>query len=196
MRWLYIWILLLISLGTTIGAIFTTMLAQFIPGWWWSLMGTWRWFRMRTGGSFFRLMFRVTCFRLILKWSVTLLMFRSCPFQPVHSQRTWSPLHWSNSGSTFMPIHRAMSAHIHSSRSVPFLPRTDCLQRLCCTIYDPQLIGVSLFWRGPSFYMPYVWGCLFACVSTSSIWCWRWETSTLPSFLLLAWSPGSLFSLR
>jgi len=58
------------------------------------------------------------------------------PFQPVHSQRTWSLLHWSNSGSTFMPIHRVVST---------FFPHTDCLQRLCYTIYGSQLVGVSLF---------------------------------------------------
>jgi hypothetical protein len=58
---------------------------------------------------------------------------------------TWSPLHWSSSGSIFMPIHMPMSKLMLLSRSVLFLPRTDCLQRLFCTIYDPQLVGVSLF---------------------------------------------------
>lgn len=114
---------------------------------------------------------RATCLRLILRWSMTLLMFPYYPFLPVPSQRTWSPRQWSNSKNTFMPIHRAMSEPMPLSRSMPFLPRTNRLQRLCCTIYDPQLVGVSLFWRWPSFYMPYVWGCPFACVSTSSIWC-------------------------
>jgi hypothetical protein len=45
----------------------------------------------------------------------------------------------------FMPIHRAMSEPMPLSRWVPFLPHTDCLQRLCCTVYGPQHIGVSLF---------------------------------------------------
>jgi len=169
MWWLHLWILFLISSGTTIGAISTTVLAQFIPGWWGSFTGTWRWFRMRTRGSSFRRMFRATCFRLILRWSMILSMFRSYPFHPVHSQRTWSPLHWISSENTLMPIRREMSAHMPLSRSVPFLPRTGYLQKLCYTIYGPQLVGVSLFWRGPSSYMLSVWGCLSAYSSTSSI---------------------------
>jgi hypothetical protein len=180
--------------GTTIRAIFTTVLTQYIPVWWGNFTNTWRWFRMRTRGSFFRLMFRATCFRLILRWSMILSMFQSYPFQPVHSQRTWSSLHWSNSESTFMPIHRAMSVHMPLSRSMPFLPHTNCLQKLCYTIYGPHLVGVSLFWRGPNSYMLSVEGCLFAYVSTSKIWCWRWEMSTLPGSLLHVWSPGLLLS--
>jgi hypothetical protein len=47
--------------------------------------------------------------------------------------------------SNFMPIPRAMSQLMAVSRSVPFLPLTNCLQRLYYTSYGPQLVGASLF---------------------------------------------------
>lgn len=82
-----------------------------------------------------------------------------------------------------------------TSRLVPSLPRTNCFQRLFCTIYGPQLVGVSSFWRRPNFFMPYVWGCLCACASTSLTVCWRWEIITLQGFHLRAWSRSSTFRL-
>jgi len=153
----------------TIGDTFTTMHAQYIPGWWESFMGTWSRFMMRTIGSYFRHQFRGMSFRLILRLSMPSLMFQYCLFLKVPSQRLWRLLPWSNSGISFMPILRAMSELMLLSRLVHSLPHTDYI------IFGPQLIEVSLCWKELSFCMLCVWGCHSACVSTSSTLYWRWE---------------------
>lgn len=85
-----------------------------------------------------------------------------------------------------MLIHRVMSELMLTSRLVPSLLCTSYSRRLFCPIYGPQLVGVSLFWRGLNFCMLYLWGCPSACASTSSTVCLdqRWSLSRA-SFCML-----------
>jgi len=94
-----------------------------------------------------------------------------------------------------MLIHNVMSELMLISRSVPSLTHTSCSRRLFYKISGPQLVEVSLFWRWLNFCMLYLWGCLFACASTSSTLCSIWEMIMLQVFLLHAWSRRSIFSL-
>jgi hypothetical protein len=136
-----------------------------------------------------------TSFWLTSRLSVPSSRFMCLLYQPILSQRLWSLLAYSSLKITLMLIHRVMSELMFISRSMPSLPCTDCSRRLFCTIYGPQLVGVSLFWRGLNFCMFCLWGCLFTCAGTSSTVCLRWEMITLQGFLLHAWSWSSVSSL-
>jgi hypothetical protein len=89
-----------------------------------------------------------------------------------------------------------MSELMLKSILVPFLPRTGCSRRLFYTISGPQLVEMSLFWRGLNFCMLCLWGCLFACVSTSSTLFSIREMIMLQVFHLRAWSRSSVFRLQ
>jgi hypothetical protein len=105
-------------LGTTIRAIFTTVLAQYILGWWGNFTDTWRWFRMRTRGSFFRLMFRASDWSSGDQWSY----------------RCSSPTHFSQS------ILRGHGApYIGATQRVLSCPSTGQWARTC--LYQDQCLS-------------------------------------------------------
>jgi hypothetical protein len=188
MWWLHLWILLLILSGKTIAAISKIVLAQFIPGWWGSFTSTWRWLGWGPGDH----SSNVCSGPQASNWSSGDQWSYKCS-STTHSA---SPFSEDIEPPTLDQLREYFLAHPQGNERTnafikicTFLPPPRCLQKLCYSIYRPQLVGVSLFSRGPSSYMLSVWGFLSAYVISSWVWCWRWETSSLLGSLFHVWSP-------